>query len=51
LFELRGRSNWLIKHSPGKPELVPLHPKAYLEPKDYMKDFKNNFEDRGYLND
>lgn len=30
LFELRGRSNWLIKPSPGRPELLPLHPRVYL---------------------
>jgi hypothetical protein len=51
LFELRGRSNWLIKPSPGRPELIALHPRVFLESRDYMKDFKNNFAERGYLND
>ena len=51
MFDLRGRSNWLIKHSPARPEIVALHPRAFLEAKDYMKDFKNSFAEKGYLND
>lgn len=30
LFPYRNKSNWLIKNSPGKPELVHLNPKVYL---------------------
>lgn len=36
-----------MKNSP-LPELISLHPKVYLEDKDYMKDFKNNYIEAGY---
>jgi hypothetical protein len=51
LTVFKGRSNWLIKQSPGKPEIVPLNPVCYLENKDYMKAFKNNFIEQGYLSE
>lgn len=51
MFPFKNKSNWLIKHSPAKPEITALHPKAYLENKDYMKEFKNNFAEQGYLNE
>ena len=46
----KGKNNRLIKNTIGRPELVPLHPLVYMENKPYMKDFKNNYGEVGYLN-
>jgi hypothetical protein len=40
-------THWLLKNSPIT-ELIPLHPKVYLEEQDYMKDYKNNFIEAGH---
>lgn len=44
-----GRSNWLLKNGVGGVSVTALHSQVYLEGRDYMRDFKNYFEDRGYL--
>lgn len=51
MFSFKNCSNWLLRNAPVRPEIIPLHPKVYLENNHYMKDFKNNFSEKGYLNE
>lgn len=46
----RGRNNWLIRNSPGRPELIRLDPKCYMENNVYMKEYKNDYHLKGHLN-
>jgi hypothetical protein len=46
-YGLNEYTHWLLKSSPI-PEVIPLHPKVYLEDRPFMKDYKNNFVETGH---